>query len=156
GFIGGKALAPLVLGVGALLLGIPLGIDLGRDFEGAMAPAQRFAGQCDFGIDQRRAVRRFLPLPVGRAAADAGLAADQRRPVALARGVDGDLDFVGVVAVDVADHLPAVSLEAARGVVGEPAVDFAIDGNAVVIVEGGELVQPQGAGQRADLVGYAF
>ncbi len=156
GFIGGKALVPLVLGVGALLLGIPFGIDLGRDFEGAMAPAQRFAGQGDFGIAQGRAVGRFLALLVRRAETDDGLAADQRRPVALARGLDGHLDLVGVVAVDITDHLPAVSLEAARGVVGEPAVDFAIDGNAVVIVEGGELVQPQGAGQRADLVGYAF
>ena len=58
--------------------------------------------------------------------------------------------------VDVADHLPAIGLEALRGVVGEPAVDLAVDGNAVVVVEGDQLVQAQGAGQRGDLMGNAF
>ncbi|MNZ56762.1 hypothetical protein D3C78_747150 [compost metagenome] len=60
------------------------------------------------------------------------------------------------MAVDVADHLPAVGLEALRCVVGEPAVDFAVDGDAVVVVEGDQLAQAQGAGQGTDFVGDAF
>ncbi len=156
GFIGGEALVPLVFRVGALLLGVPLGVDLGRNFERAVFPAQRLAGQRDFGITQRSAVGFFLALLVRRAEADDGLAADQRWTVALARGLDGHLDLVGVMAVDVADHLPAIGFEATRGVIGEPAVHFAVDGDAVVVVEGDQLVQAKGPGQRADFVADAF
>src|SRR5690606_9025237 len=77
GFIGSEALVPFVLGVGTLLLGIPLGIDLGRNFEGTVAPAQRLTGQGDFIIAQGGAVGGFLALLVGRTEADDGLAADQ-------------------------------------------------------------------------------
>ena len=73
---------------------------------------------------ERRAVRVVRARLVRRALADHGLAADQRRPVAsrpcaasIAR-----VDRVDVVAVDVADHVPAVGLEALRRVVGEPAL----------------------------------
>ena len=156
GLIGGEALVPLVLGVGALLLGVPLGVDLGGDFERRVVPAQRFAGQGDFGIAQGSAVGLFLALLVRRTEADDRLAADQCRACALARGFQRNLNLVGVMPVDIADHLPAIGLEAARGVVGEPAMHLAIDGDAVVIVEGDQLVQPQGAGQRADLVADAF
>ncbi len=156
GLVGGEALVPLVLGVGALLLGVPLGVDLGRDFEGAVLPAQRLAGQGDFGLTQGSAVGFFLALLVRRAEANDGLAADQGRAVAFARGLDGHLNLVGVVTVDVTDHLPAIGLEAARGVIGEPAVHLAIDGDAIVIVEGDQLVQAQRAGQRADFVADAF
>ncbi len=36
--------------------GIPLGIDVRRDVKRRVFPAQRFAGQGDFGVAQRRAV----------------------------------------------------------------------------------------------------
>ena len=74
----------------------------------------------------------------------------------LARLQQRGVDRVDVVAVDVADHVPAVGLEALRGVVGEPAFDLAVDGDAVVVVEGDQLAQAQGAGQRADFVRDAF
>ena len=121
-----------------------------------MLPAQGGAGQGDLVDAQRRAVTVFLALLVRRTEADGGLAADQGRLHALARSVDGHLDFFGVMTVDVADHLPAVGLEAVRRVVGEPAVHLAVDGDAVVIVEGDQLAQTQGAGQRADFVADAF
>ena len=44
-------------------------------------------------------------------------------------------DRVGIVAVDVRHHVPAVGLEALRRVVGEPALDLAVDRDAVVVVE---------------------
>ncbi len=121
-----------------------------------MVPVQFLAGQGDFVVAQRCAVAVFLALLVRRAETDDGLAADQGRAIALASGLDGGLDLVGVMAVDVADHLPVVRFETRRGVVGEPAVHFAVDGNAVVVVEGDQLVQAQGAGQRGDFVGDTF
>ncbi len=121
-----------------------------------MVPVQGLAGQGDFVVAQRGAVAVFLALLVRRTETDGGLAADQGRAIALAGGLDGHLDFFGIVAVDVADHLPVVGLEARRGVVGEPAVHFAIDGDAVVVIEGDQLVQAQGAGQRGDFMGDTF
>ena len=49
------------------------------------------------------------------------------------------VDRLRIVAVDIGDHLPAVGAEARRRVVAEPAVHFAVDGNAVVVVEADEL-----------------
>ena len=39
------------------------------------------------------------------------------------------------MSVDIGDDLPAVGLEALRGVIGKPAADFAIDRDIVVVVE---------------------
>ncbi|MCY1174327.1 hypothetical protein D9M73_145250 [compost metagenome] len=58
--------------------------------------------------------------------------------------------------VDIADHLPVVGLKTLRRVVGEPAFDFAVDGDTVVIVERDQLAQAQGTGKGADFVGDAF
>ena len=85
-----------------------------------------------------------LPLPitvlqhtsVGSAAVLAGLR--QRR-----------LDGRQIVAGDVANDAPAVGLEAPRGVVGEPVLDVAVDADAVVVVDGDQLGEPERAGQRA-------
>ncbi len=154
--VGVETLVPLGFGLGTGLLGVPLGIDVGGDFERTVVPAQCLTGQGNFVVAQRRAVGLFLALLVRRAETDGGLAADQGRTVALAGGLDGRLDLFGVVAVDVADHLPVVGFEARRGVVGEPAMHFTVDGNAVVVVEGNQLVQPQGTGQRGHFVRNAF
>lgn len=114
-----------------------------------MVPLQRFASQGNFRVTQWGAVAVFFTLLVRRAETDDGLAADQGRLLALARGVDGGLDLFRIVTVNVADHLPVVGFETLWRVVGEPAFDFAVDGDAVVIVEGNQLAQAQGAGQEA-------
>ena len=96
-------------------------------------------------------------LLVGRAGADDGLAADQRGLGGVGLGLlDGGFDGDRVVALHVADHLPAVGFEALGGVVGEPAVDVAVDRNVVVVVEGDQLAEAPGAGERAGLVRDAF
>src|SRR5690606_35793719 len=157
GGVGGEALVPFGLAGGASSLGVPLGVDLVGNFERAMVPAQRGASGGDFVMAQRRAVALFLAGLVRRTEADGGLAADQGRlGGVLAGGLDGLDDLVAVMAVDVADYLPAVGLEALRGVVGEPAFHLAVDGDAVVVVEGDQLAQAQGAGQRADFMADAF
>ncbi len=94
---------------------------------------------------------------VRRTEADNGLAHQQRWLVGhLAGFFNRGLDGVRIVAVDVAHHVPAVGFEAQGGVVGEPAVDVAVDGDAVVIVESGQLAELEGTGQGADFVRDAF
>jgi hypothetical protein len=60
------------------------------------------------------------------------------------------------MAVDVRDDVPAVGFEALRRVVGEPAFDVAVDRDAVVVPEGDQLAEAEGAGQRAGFVRDAF
>ena len=92
-----------------------------------------------------------LPLPMWV------LQIDQRRLVGAGFGVgDGLADRGGVVAVDRADHVPAAGGEAQSGVVDEPGRDLAVNGNAVVVVQGDQLVQLPGAGQRDGFVADAF
>ena len=60
------------------------------------------------------------------------------------------------MSVHVGDHLPAIGLEPSGRVIGEPARHFTVDGNAVVIVEGDQLAETLGSGQRAGLMGYSL
>jgi hypothetical protein len=60
------------------------------------------------------------------------------------------------MAVDVVDDLPAVCFEAFRCIVGEPAIDLAVNGDIVVVVEANQLAELERPGQRAGLVRNAF
>jgi hypothetical protein len=152
-----ELLVPVGLQRGALLARVPGLVDFLRDLEGREHPAHVRAGGGDLGVAQRRAVHVVGAGLVGRAHADARLAADQGRPRGFGLGlVDGGVEGLGVMAVHVGDDLPAVGFEAARRVVGEPAFDVAVDGDAVVVPEGGQLAQAPGAGERAGLVRDAF
>ena len=161
--VGGELLVPGGLGGGTLLLGIPAGGDLAGDLERRMVPAQGLAGQGNIVVTQGGAVAVLQALLVGGAEADDGLAADQGRLVGDRAGlVDGGLDGVAVVTVHLGDNVPTVGLEAGRGVVGEPGrglfatAHLTVDGDVVVVVEGGQLAQTQGTGQGAGLVGDAL
>ena len=85
-----------------------------------------------------RAVRIVRVDLVRCALGDEGLAADERGPGIRERLDHGALDGRGVVSVDVRHDVPAVALEALRRVVSEPALDVAVDGDAVVVVEADE------------------
>lgn len=100
---------------------------------------------------------------VGGAETDDRLAADEGGLVGVGAGLfDGRLHGGGIVTVHIADDVPVVGLEAGRGIVEEPgrcfgtAPHLAIDGDVVVVVEGDELAEAQGAGQGAGLVGDPF
>ena len=60
------------------------------------------------------------------------------------------------MSVDTVDHLPAVGAKAFGGRVGEPPADRTVDGDAVVVVNGDQLAEAEGAGERAHLVRDAF
>ena len=99
----------------------------------------------------------FLALFVRGTEADDGLAADQGGLICVGPGgFDGGADGVGVVAIDGGNHLPAVGLETLRGVIGEPALNLAIDGDAVVVVEEHQFAEAEGASEGCHFVGDAF
>ena len=115
------------------------------------------AGGGDFGVAQRRAMHIVAAFFIGRTLADFGAAADQRRAGSIRLGGDdGGVQRGKVVAVDGRNHLPAIGFKALDGVVGEPAFHIAINRDAVVVVEGNQLAQAPGAGQRAGFVRNAF
>ena len=135
----------------------PRRIDVGRNLERRIGPAQRGARRRDFLFAERRAVRGFRAGLGRRALADDRLAADQRRLVGdRLCGLDGGVDGGHVVSVDLGDHMPAVGFEPPRRVVGEPAFDVAVDRDAVVVVERDQLAQAPRAGERTGLVRNAF
>ena len=154
--VGGEALVPVRFQQGALLLRIPGCVHIGRHLERCGIPADVFAHGSDFLVAQRGAVDLVAALQVRRTLANDGLAANQSWLAGGLGGGDGGSHGGNIVTVDSADDVPAVRFEAGRGVVREPAFDFAIDGNAVVIVQGDQLVQAQGAGQRAHFVRNTF
>ncbi len=57
--------------------------------------------------------------------------------------MDGFADGVGVVAVDIAHHMPAVGFEALGRIVGKPTFDMAVNGDAVVVIKADQLAQPR-------------
>ena len=155
--IGGEQLVPGRLLLLAARARVPAGVDLLRHFERAVVPAELVARQLDLVLAERRAVGLGRALLVRRTETDHGLAADQGRVGGLrARRLDRLAHLVGIMAVDVAHHLPAVGFEAGGGVVAEPAAHLAVDGDAVVVVEHDQLAQAEGAGQRAGLVRHAL
>src|SRR5262249_29610537 len=108
-------------------------------------PRQALARQLDLFGAERLAVRLRGAGAVGRALADGRLADDDRRLVAAVPGLrDRRVDGIDVVPVDRADHVPAIGLEALAGIVDVPGGDRAVDADAVVVVEGDQLVQLPG------------
>ena len=153
-FVGGKLLVPGLLGFLTVFTGIPRPVDLFRDLKRRVFPAQLLPGQRHFFVTQRRAVRLFFARLVRRAEADNRAADNQGRFVLHAlRFLNRFFHRLRIVAVDLVHHVPVVGLEAFCRVVGEPALGFPVDGDAVVIVEANQLAEPQGARQGADLMG---
>src|SRR5690606_40054655 len=102
-------------------------------------------------------VRGFLALLVRRTESNNGLCADQGRLARLRGGrFDRRLDRLRIMPVYSADHVPAIGFETRWRVVGEPAFDFAINRDSVVVPHRDEFAQTQRSGQRGDLVRNAF
>ncbi len=155
--VGGKFGVPGGFQRQALGLGVPGFMGFFGKLERRMAPAQRLARELDLLGAQRLAMGLGGVGAVRRALADVGLADDQRRFVGAVFGVGNRaVHCVGIVAVDRADHVPAIGGKTHRGVVDEPGADLAVDGDAVVVIQRDQLVELPGAGQRAGFVADAF
>ena len=100
---------------------------------------------------------RFGALFTRRTFADDGYAADQRRLVSVSFGnVNCFVNGVGVMAVNIGDNLPAVAFETLGSVIGKSALNFTINGNAIVVVECDELSESERTGKGANLVRNTF
>src|SRR5690606_17090949 len=154
--VAGELFLPRGLGLETLLTRIPALVDLGGHVEGHVEPLERGARGLDLVSTQRGAVAGLFALLVGRAEADDGLADDQAGTRRIGtRSLDGGGYGSRVMAVSV-QHLPAIGGKACRRVIGEPLLNLAVDGDAVVIVEHHQLAEAEATGQRADLVADAF
>ena len=155
--VGGKTAPPVAVARRTLSGRVPGSADLRGDLERHGCPAEMGACCRDFRRAEGRAVHLVRVRLVGAPVADHGLAAHERRPVALlARLAERRLDGRAVVAGHVADDAPAVGLEAGRGVVRKPVLDVAVDADAVVVVDRHQLRQPERSGERAGLVADAL
>ena len=140
-----------------LCLAVPGAVGRLGDDERLVRPAERGARGFDLVGAERLAMRLGAAAAVRRAAADAGAGDDQRRLGRALLGLhDRRIDGGDVMAIERADDLPAVGVEALGRVVDEPGLDAAVDADAVVVVERDELVQLPCRGQRAGLVAHAF
>jgi len=125
---------------GAFLARIPGLIDFLGNLEGREIPADVRPCGGDFGFAERRAMHIVGAGLVRAACADDGLALDEGRPIGHRLGFfDRLVDGFRVMTIHIADHMPAIGFEALAGIVGEPALDMAIDRDAIVVPEGGEL-----------------
>ena len=125
---------------------------------GSSRPAHDLLGALDFLGAERRAVRLGGVALGRRGIGDVGPEHDQRRPVGLGRGPPRAPSAMAARSLPspTFTHVPAVGLEAAPHVLGERERRVAVDGDVVVVVDQGELAEPQVAGERAGLAGDAF
>ena len=157
GAIGLKPRRPFAAQSRAALARIESRVNVGGNLERGVRPAKRRSRRRDFLLAERCAVRFRSACFRRRAFRDHGLAAQQRRLVVdCARGAYRAIDRRDVMAVDVRDHMPAVRFETLRGIVGKPTARLAVNRNSVVVVERGQLAEPERSRERARLVGNAF
>jgi len=114
-----------------------------RNLKRRMRPFQCFSRGLGLFIAERRAVYIVRPDHVWRTPADLG-AADNQRWLAdhLLRFLRCFVHRLGIMAINGADHMPAIGFESRGGVIAEPAIDMTINRNAIVVIEANQLVQP--------------
>ena len=109
-----------------------------------MRPAERGARARDFLGAERRAVRVVMAAFVGAPwpmTVLQQISVGRRASARAAR--NARVDGRGVVAVRHGLDAPAVGAKRVRRVVGEPFLDVAVDGDAVVVVEDDQLSSPR-------------
>ena len=120
-------------------------------------PAQSLAGERNFLLAQCSTMTTLGALFIRAALTNDGFATNERRSLRFGLcGQQRRLDGRGVMAVDVGYHVPAVGLKTFWRIVGEPALNLAVDGNTIVVIDRNEFAQPERAGPRAGLVRYAL
>ena len=92
------------------------------------------------------------PLHVGRAFADHGLAADQCGLVRPLGFGNRRVNCSHIMPIDARYHVPAIGFKALWRVVLEPALDLAIDRDAVIVIQHDQFRETQGTRQRADFM----
>ena len=156
-FVGGKRFVPLGFACSTTLLGIPVGVHIFRNDERLVGPAQCFACEFDFFGAQRFAMCFGRVGTVGATFADSRFANNECGFVWAVLGIcNGFGHSRSIVAINSIDHVPTVSGKTLRRVVNEPWGHLTVNGNAVVVVHGNQLVELPSASQCACFVADAF
>ena len=116
-----------------------------------MVPAERRLGRRGLLRAERRSVARRRPGLFRRGKADDGAAGDKCRAIALDGGSDGGRDLLRVVPVH-AQRRPTIGFEALKSVVRQGEGGLTVDGDAVVVIEHGELAEAEMPRERGRLV----
>ena len=129
----------------------PGGLDVLRDLEGRMRPAQMLPCCVGVGLEDASAMGAARAFHARDAAADDGPAGDHRRPRIGLRLLDRGANRLGVVAVHLL-HVPAADAEAGGHVVGQRDVDRTVVGHAIIVPQEDELAEAQMPRQRDHLL----
>ncbi len=125
-----------------------------------MRPAYCLAGRRDFIIAQWRTMHFFSTGGIRRTFANNRATAYQGRAAPFPRACfglfNGLVNSGNIMAVYIANHVPAIAFKALGCIVGKPVFHLSVDGNAVIVVENNQFRQFQRTGQRACFVGDAF
>ncbi len=114
-------------------------------------PAVGLLDEPDLVGAERLAVCLLRVLAVRAAEADVGLDGDDRRPRVLAGGLDRTRDRLDVVAVLDALGVPRIGGEPGEDILGPGHLRRPIELDAVVVVEGNELAEPEVPRERSRL-----
>ena len=140
----GKFAVPFGLGLAAAFACIPARVHGFRNFKRRVIPADGRPRGRDFFRAQRCAVRATGAGFFRRTFADDGFAANENRLLGFSLGLlYCSVNGCGVMTVHTGDYAPTIRLKALGHIFGEPLLDPAllrIDGDAVVVVDGDELV----------------
>ena len=95
----------------------------------------------------------FFALLIRRAKANNGLTANQCWLVTVCFSLlNSSTDRFWIMTINTGNNFPAIGFETLGCVVCEPAFNFTIYRDAVVIIESYQLAKTQGSGQRTDFV----
>ena len=78
-------------------------------------------------------------LHIGRSFANDRLAANQRWTVGIFGSSNRCINCLYIMSIDIRNHVPAVALETLGRIVAEPALNIAINGNTVVVIQNDQL-----------------
>ncbi len=111
---------------------------------GVFGPAIAALGQPDFLFAQRLPVGLGSVLLMWCAVTNVAVQDDQRGPAfGLTKSLECPLDLIHVIGVADAQHVPLVSKEARRHILGEGDIGVAFDGDVVVVENPAEVVEAQ-------------
>ena len=142
GFITRIHLLPFFFDLRPFSAMIPCSINILRNLKRTVSPAESGLRRGDLFVTERFAMHLGRALTVGRTLADCRAADDKRRFLCgFLRLSDRLINGVDVVSVDRTNHIPAIGLESAAGVIAEPAAYITVNRNTIVIVKRDELIE---------------
>ena len=132
-------------------------INFGGDIKGLVAPTQFLPRTYNFVFTQWGAMTPRSTCLVRCPIANFGLTTNEGWLVTVRTGCfKRSCNCRMIVAVNCRNNLPAVCFKSFWGVIGKPAFNGTIDGDAIVVVYTNQFAQPEGSRSGSHLVGNTF